>query len=132
MASDEGARWQWTAVRRGAADQGSAAAAVGGCAQRVRWTRARGTAVERQQRGSGSLDNGARHGTSRAVTQGAGALGRGGSGLRKEGNGNESGGVGRNLFIKLHGQLKGLEAADELGMNFSIIAKFMLAPISNL
>ena len=64
--------------------------------------------VERQRQDSGSLDSGARHGTSRAVTQGVGALGRGGSGLRKEGNGNErrgqggggGGGGGKKPFYK--------------------------------
>ena len=114
-------------MRRGATDQGSVAAltttaaAVGGCVQMVQQTRAQGTTAKRQRRGSGhgsdgrlcawSLDSGALHETSRAVTQDVGALGRGDSRLRKEGNGNERG--GRNLFIKLLGQLKGLEVAEE-------------------
>ena len=122
------ARWQ-------AADQGSATTqammttAVGGYAQRVRRTRAQGTLVERQQRGSGSLDSGAWHGTSRSLELMVGAAQ--GSG-RKEMEIRGGGGGGINLFIKLHGKLKGPEVAEEPGMNFTIIAKFMHAPISNL
>ena len=128
-------------MRKGEADQGSAASAVGGSGSgavvrresRQWWHRRQRKPRARKGRSAGAAPtNGARHITSRAGTQGTGgALGRGGLGLRNEGNGNERG--ERNLFIKLPWQLKGpCGCLRAVGMNFAITAKFMPAPISIL